>query len=240
MTTNVFDMGQRRLASDSRWSVVRNFAILYVDDTGFDKIEIAHGHAFIFAGNGRSIQRWKEWIRTAPIDESGEPAVDGMALCIVSLAAGSILFEWGQDIRLDDARFAGSGAFFAHGCWTVNGCARRAVESAKVVDPLSGGEVKFFELNSGENNLRNTASILDVEQAIVTRGYIMYTNSPAPKEIPVLEAAANDARVEELCKGIANGDIHASAPCDSMYNDWTAEDKTRLRAALGQVFGWAK
>lgn len=236
MTTNVFDISQGILASDSRWSIPRDFGIIYVDDTGFDKMELALGHAFIFAGNGAVIQSWKNWIRD-PNRPYQEPDVNGIALCIVNVTTVEISFEYGQDIALEEARFAGTGSYHAHLCWSSNKCARRAVESAKGEDKLTGGEIKFIELRTGSHNLTNQGSIDSVAQDIVDRGWVMYNNGKNSRtSIKIDEAAANDTRVADLIKDIATGSVTATAPCDSMYNKWSDADKQRLRGTLDAIF----
>lgn len=230
MTTNVLDIVRATIATDSRWSVPLDFAVIYVDNTGFDKIEVANGHAFMFAGNGAIIQSWKDWIR---VPTRYAPQVDGIALCVTRMADAVVTFEYGQDIVLENARFAGTGAYHAHLCWRANQCARQAVESAKAEDKLTGGQVKFIELRDGNNNLTNNGTIHTVVKDIVDRGWVMYNGKAS---IQLDEAIANDQRVADVVRKVASGAAVPSAPCDSMYNKWNDEDKARLKAALSQVF----
>ena len=51
-------------------------------------------------------------------------------------------------------------------------------------------------------------------------------------------AAANDGELKDLQAKIANGEITPEAPCDGMYSEWSAEEKSRLKGVLADVFGW--
>jgi hypothetical protein len=246
MTTTVYDKTNKLLTSDSRWSYDRDFGVLYVDDIGFDKIEAAPGmhgigYVFLFAGNSGVIQQWKTFIRSNPAPGSASPSCDGIALLVVVVSTGEIVFEYGQDIRLPDSiqptiSFAGSGSIHAALCWESNQCARKAVDSAKSLDTFSGGEIKYFELLSGQHNLNAQIDLSDMSKAFIEKGMVMFKpNSQTP--VPVKEAAANDARVKDLCDKIASGQITLNAPCDAMFNRPTPEDEHRLKDAMARVFG---
>ncbi|MNF77477.1 hypothetical protein D3C84_596250 [compost metagenome] len=163
MTTTVYDKTKKLLTSDSRWSYNEDFGVLYVDDIGFDKIEKAigqhaEGYVFLFAGNSGVIQLWKTFIRSSPKPGAPIPTCHGIAILAVHAETGEVVLDYGPGIRLPNAaqptiRFAGTGSVHAAQCWHSNGCARKAVDSAKDLDPFSGGEVKFFELASGNHNL---------------------------------------------------------------------------------------
>jgi hypothetical protein len=246
MTTTVYDKTNKLLTSDSRWSYDRDFGVLYVDDIGFDKIEAAPGmhgigYAFLFAGNSGVIQQWKSYIRSNPAPGVASPACVGIALLVVVVGTGEIVFEYGQDILLPDSiqptiSFAGSGSIHAAQCWESNKCARKAVDSAMSLDVFSGGEIKYFELLSSKNNLNAQIDLSDMSKAFIEKGMVMFKpNSQTP--VPVKEAAANDARVKDLCDKIASGQVTLNAPCDAMFNRPTPEDEDRLKAAMARVFG---
>lgn len=240
MTTNVYDNAGGLLTSDSRWSIQADFGIMYVDDTGFDKIEEAAGNAFLFAGDSQVIQQWKDFLRSAPLSAAGRPGITGIAILITDLTQGSLVYHYGQDIILPSydnplQSFAGSGAMYAAPCWQVNGCARLAVNSAKANDRFSGGEVKFFELATRENNLSNDIGVSELGNALLGKGMVMYNANS--NTVPVQEAMKQDPRVAELCKKIANGQRSLSAPCDAMFNRPTQQDELRLNAALDRIFG---
>jgi hypothetical protein len=235
MTTNVYDGVVKLMTTDSRWSYQDNGVLFFIDDTGFDKIELTHNRAYMFAGNGALINAWKLWLRSVPTNMGAHPPVDGIAVCMVRTSDGTIAFEHEQGIKCDNARFSGSGSIYAYECWSANGNARKAVETAKGADRLSGGHVKFLELGSLEHNLNRDSDISYVADAFSTRGKYMIL-SASQQAMPVNEAAANEGKVEEIARKIVNGEIAMTAPCDSMYREWTADDKHRLQDALAEAF----
>lgn len=238
MTTNVFDKSALALATDSRWSFrVQNHAICYVDDTGFDKVFIdgAGNFAACFAGNANLIELWKTWLATDL--NSPEPPVfqDGMSIsiCLVD-REGSVLIDANQDIFHEDgSRFAGSGALDAYECWKVNKSATKAVESAKLIDLYSGGSVKSADLSSGSHNIANDVSLQDVNQIFIEKGFVMYLTNPQPVEFG--KAAANDPLLQQVKADLSAGNVQISAPCDSMYQDWSAEQKSKLASAVSEL-----
>ncbi|MFL1528014.1 hypothetical protein [Pseudomonas sp. O230] len=240
MTTNVYDRTTGFITSDSRWSVEKDFAFMYVDDTGFDKIEEARGKVFLFAGDSEIIQLWKTFLRSGPLSSEGRPKIEGIAILIADSATGKLVYHYGQDILLPDSEdpdtsFAGSGARSAAQCWQANNCAKKAVETAKSFDVASGGEVKSFELSTGLHNLNDQIDVKELKAAFLKKGMVMFTaNSQQP--VTVQEAAANDPRVAQIVQAIAQGSVSLKAPCDAMYNQPTHADKKRLDAALDAIF----
>jgi len=85
MTTNVVDSAARIVATDSRWSwpvELRTTGIsharIYVDDAGFDKIEVGDDYSFIFAGNAILMGMWKAWRRDPNrVVQNPPPVADG-------------------------------------------------------------------------------------------------------------------------------------------------------------------
>lgn len=248
MTTNIFDGTAHVMATDSRWSVKHGDFMLYIDDVGYDKIELCNGKALMFAGYGRKIDEWKKWIRSNPQDASNMPGFEGMAVCMVDVASKAVDFSAEQDIVNSGAYCAGSGSFYAFSCWSVNRCAKKAVETAKSTDIFSGGEVKYYAFTNGENNLnypQAQVTIEMVDKALSERGLVMNMNRNATgtPAIPFPKAAAaneQDAAVKDIRAKVASGDLSANAPCDGMYNDWKDEDKSKFVDALGRMFGWKK
>jgi hypothetical protein len=135
----------------------------------------------------------------------------------------------------NSARFAGTGSFHAHECWRINGDAKKAVNSAKQVDWFSGGSVAFVDFSSGQDNLKNSTTISDVQQFLLDRGMVMYKTNKA-QTMPVKDAAANDDEVKKVADAIANGEIIASAPCDAMYNSWSDDDIEKLSSVLDEIY----
>ncbi len=239
MTTNIYDACARKLASDSRWSINRPNFVIFVDDTGFDKIFTKNNFAMMFAGNGMLIQIWKNWLSVDNPDLSRIPSVqmgtEAVVLCMVNMNDASILFEYGQQICLKDVRFAGSGSEHAHACWSQNRDPCLAIESAKKVDLLTGGEVKFFDFMNSKDNLQNIITIDDVHQKLKNRGRVMYKLNPS-KTFSVQDAANSDLDVKALLSDVTAGKISAGAPCDSMHNQWSKEKINELHSVLHEMF----
>ncbi|NMM15367.1 MAG: hypothetical protein HHJ17_17760 [Rhodoferax sp.] len=245
MTTNVYDSLAGMMSSDSRWSCQFGKYLIYIDDARFEKIEKYQNSVFMFAGDGTKIQAWKDWIRTSPKSNVGIPDCEKICICIADQAKNSVLFMERQDIVKDGGYFAGSGSRYAYQCWGQNKDPLKAVETAKVFDVSSGGDVKFFEFGSGKHNLFSPIGkdvrIEDVSKAMATRGNVMEitvnsaTNSPPFK---LADMAANDASLLDVQNKITSGQLSPTAPCDGMYSEWTAGQLDKLNSALGKVFDW--
>ncbi len=218
--------------------------LLYIDDTALEKIEVYKDRAFMFAGNGRLIQSWKDWIRTGPTDSSGMPPVDGICVAGIDIPSKTVKLSEGLSISFEGAVFAGSGALHAQRCWKTNRNARMAVTSATALDPATGGDVKHFCCSTRENNLGTHVfapyRIEDIDRAIMERGNIMDRAAAMGGSVPfkVSDLAANDKA--ELQAAVARGELSAEAPCDAMANKWTEDAKDRLGAFLADTFNWKK
>lgn len=238
------------MATDSRWSIEYGSWLFYLDDTGYDKIERCNGMALMFAGHGKKIQEFKNWIRSNPTDDSLMPAEKGMSVCMVSEDTGTVEFQKHQDIDSDNVLCAGSGARWAYGCWTSNKCSKLAVETAKSKDYCSGGEVKYIDFANKDTNLvayhaEAQMTIETISNNIYQRGISMKIQAtPGTPNLPFPKAegsnAANDEAVARSEVGIlvANGTLSATAPCDGMHNDWSQDDKVNFKRSLGKMFGW--
>lgn len=243
MTTNVFCKASGVLATDSRWSQQQGRWVVYVDDTDCHKIEVAADTAFMFAGRGHRIQQWKNWIR-AGADKRSLPEFEGLCICAVDIETQVMKICEGLPIVRDQAAFGGSGAGFAFSCWAANGDPCKSVETAKGLDPATGGETKYFKFQSRENNLSfgivGERTITDVDRAILTRGLVMDIGNSRPGALPfrLSELAASNDEVRELQSKIATGELSADAPSDAMYSQWTDDQKTRVKKALGEIFQW--
>lgn len=240
MTTNVFDEKTGVMATDSRWSISSGKYVLYVDDSGFEKIEIQQGHAFIFAGNGIRIEQWRDWIRTNPEDDSMQPKEEGICLCIVNLESKKAVRFIKQSLIGDTGYFAGSGQLYAAGCWLKNKCAKTAVETAKQFDVYSGGEVKYYDAALGDHNLNYPSgriTIQMVNDAILTRGQVM---EQMTKQIGFSPAANDSIEIADIRSKIAAGDLSANAPSDGMYDSWSIDEKASLKHTLSEIFKWKK
>ena len=125
MTTNVLDIQNNMMTSDSRWSVESTNAIFFIDDTDFDKMCVNGDRAFMFAGDGLLIQKWKDWafdenrdtnnlpdVERTYIDGNGKPKTVSISLCGIIMSTRKIYFQRGL-IGFDIAKFSGSGRMHA-------------------------------------------------------------------------------------------------------------------------------
>jgi hypothetical protein len=243
MTTNVLDRVAGVLSTDSRWSQQWGRWLVYVDDTAFHKIEVSHSTAFMFAGRGKTIQCWKDWIRDGGT-ENTLPDFAGLCVCAVDVKTKAVKICENLPIVREDSAFGGSGSRFAFTCWSTNKSAVRAVDTAKGFDPATGGRTAFLQVETGENNLEQTMflerTLAEVDRAILSRGIVMDINATKVGGIPfkLKDLAASNDEVRELEAKIASGELSADAPSAGMHNTWTEEQKARVKTALKDIFGW--
>lgn len=242
MTTNVFDVKAAVVASDSRWSYTIKDgealrAVVYVDDTGFDKMVFGEGACAVFAGRSNLIDHWKDWIRSKNKVVLRRPMTeDNFSMCVVNAATGALIFEHGQKIVDDHYRFAGTGAKHAHTCWINNRDAIKAVRSAAVNDQYSGGEVKYFNIKSQDHNVSAAGMYQAINDAVIERGIVMYPTYEG-KTVPIQDAAKTDPSISTLVRNIKTGDAIAEAPSGRDTVVWTDTDLKRLDDSLEAFFG---
>lgn len=241
MTTNVFDKASAILASDSRWSYELQYPfILFVDDTGYDKVVTRPTIAVVFAGRSDLIEQWKCWVSAdqlnmamipiVPVDKDGQPLV---AICIVQKPCATVRYDIGGSLYAEESRFAGSGASYAFSCWTENRCATTAVESAKKSDCFSGGTVTYLNLKDDSNNLSSLGMPYEtIKTETVKRGIIM--NRITKATIP-LSSLPNIDRAD-IERSLASGDLVASAPIGyDRTKAWTDQDYAQLKAMFAEI-----
>ncbi|AVT58535.1 hypothetical protein H0261_02905 [Pectobacterium versatile] len=249
MTTTVYDRVNKLIATDSRWSRKLDELgylghIAFVDDTGFGKMVVRDDHVLTLAGNGQLIEHWKQWWSgdlsspRPPILINGQEAI---TLHIVKMSTNTIIFDIGDVLaahNVDDdgnkvinAVFAGTGSHHAGGVWLKTGCARSAIEAAKIGDICTGGEVRYVDFNSGMKNLECEKHLIsDVANALLEKGMIMDTNNPLSQPVPITEQ-----EVAHIRKLIANGDITPCAPTGGRTINWDARAISRLDAAIESI-----
>lgn len=235
MTTNVLDLQSDIATSDSRWSITWPDAVIYVDDTGFDKIFEHNRYLFVFAGTSNLIQIWKNHISDPAT--TGIPPTDAngmsIAVTITDLDSGTVLFEHRQAAVYESVRFAGSGAAYAEQSWFGNFCAKSAVETASEFDICTGGDVKYYAFN-GEHNVDLSTTIQSIPNAIQTKGMIMYRKQLG-NPVPVSVAAQNDSRIGTLIDNLTTGKESMCAPFPNMHQPMACAEKRALEKALTKV-----
>lgn len=238
MTTNVIDRRKYVVASDSRWSIFNEAQgyVVYVDDTGFDKIADRHFGSLICAGDARLIEAWKAWFRAPILDVANLPATEryepngAVASIVVSLVTkpdGRLVYSFGWYLdHEDEAKFSGSGAVAARDCYVLNHCGKTAVESAGLVDPMTGGETKFVEVQTMRHNLHSqVVSLKEVEEQLLNRGHVMDLNTK--KVVPLAQW-----NQQSVAQGLEAGSLSLSAPTGQPHRAWTEVEKNELRKAL--------
>ncbi len=247
MTTTVYDVEQRVVSSDSRWSIDLTplgspGCIAYVDDTGFDKVAERATHILSLAGSSELIGMWKQWwagdVLTEPQPPVELPGDRKVVLSIINKSTSTVDFDCGPKLAQvcsDTAKmiavFAGSGSQHAAASWGTSRCPREAVSFAALNDPYTGGEYRFINFASYEHNLGPVVYDVDViHRELVDRGYIMNIADRKPIKLKDLVDAQ---RIEAA---IIAREIVAQAPVSAQNNfEWTDERKARLDGVIDSI-----
>jgi hypothetical protein len=155
MTTNALCITDHA-ATDSRWTLENKNGILYVDNTGFEKIILLGKVAFIFAGSAKLISFLKDFLNNLHRGQEPENA-DLQSVkrdeFFENVAFASINFTKGEfstsnhrfSVCGKDYYFVGTGGIIAKSCWDINKDILRSVETAKNTDDYSGGNTIFVK-----------------------------------------------------------------------------------------------
>ncbi|QQX78532.1 hypothetical protein JK628_13170 [Shewanella sp. KX20019] len=253
MTTTVYDLESKKVASDTRWSIRTELSdgheyIIYVDDCLFEKIADRESAVMVLAGQGNLIAQWKDWWYNS-LDESNIPPVQdekgvtAVSLMIIDKVTNSVLFDAGQKKALFCkftskmlSVFAGSGDLYAATCWDANRCSLTAVVSASKADYFTGPVTKYVSFESGESNLTGTCyDYKEIVEAILRGGYVMdLSKRPAANDVGV---PLNTHQIQtEITDLIASGRVVASAPVPGLSSfEWNEEHKTKFTKAIQKV-----
>lgn len=256
MTTNVYDKGAARLASDSRWSAITPCErfMLYTDDAKFDKIFVCDNTrlAFAFAGEANYVEMFKNWLTDGMMNGEPEPESPREAkftYCAVNIDTGLVVkmhfpakypakvvgsgaAKAGDDV---DAVFAGSGAEAAYSCWMITQDPIEAITVAMEEDSLTGGDIVSTCLRSQVHNA-SAGSAAQLLEALL-KGTVMekvsqtkYTNP-----LPLGEMMGNPL-VAALVVNLKAGSAVASAPFPGMgeavYTDQQLKEHKDFMASL--------
>lgn len=253
MTTTAYDCDLRIISSDTRWSADLDLMdgkhILHVDDTGFNKITYRLGGAIICAGDGLTIEKLKKWWVAEPFEPENLPDLQSNGRFTVSVmvvsAEGERLFDAGPKHVLYNpetehmhAIFSGSGGSVAGGAFAQCGCVRSSVEFAKTLDAKSGGEVKYYELSTGSNNLDDeNMDYNSIMESMKERGMLMKftgvyaANSENVTTIPLRE----HPQAEDILSALKSGSIQAYAPMGGAVVEWTDDRVNKLKGAARKI-----
>lgn len=238
MTTNVLDFKTKRLTSDSRWSLIIQHYLCYIDDSGFDKIADRPGASMICAGDAKLIDLWKQWFRTgdseADLPETVRTDSNGKlhAVCIslVEKPLFTVNSMAGSYHALGDlASFCGSGGTAALACYATNGCSTRCVETASKHDLQTGGSVKFVDFVTSQNNLGpSDTTYADLEQSLFKRGKIMNLIDGVTVPVQPIDEGV-------LRQALSAGTVSLTAPTGQAPRAWTDEEKNAAREAMRRI-----
>nr|WP_306803458.1 hypothetical protein [Providencia sp. PROV266] len=253
MTTSVYDCDNAIAASDTRWSATIKLPdgeyIIHVDDTGFNKIVARKGGIIVCAGDGKTIEKLKKWWSSdvlipdnmPNLEESGKFSV-GM---LMISSNGEIVHDSGMkriilnpQTRHIHAIFLGSGGKAASDVFFGCGCAKSSVEWAKNVDPWSGGEVKYIELNSWDNNLQDeNLDYYSIIESMKKRGVMMKVDNYYFAGSPEINAIdlSDHPQADEIKSWLANGSVKAYSPMGAEKQDWSEEQNAKIIKAAKKI-----
>ncbi|MDR2506835.1 MAG: hypothetical protein LBD67_02405 [Candidatus Accumulibacter sp.] len=236
MTTNILDLSDGIAVTDSRWSAVKGCWLLFIDNAGFEKIVTCSPYISVFAGDSWLIQRWKDWMGSGPGEAPPPIERQGttLAVTVTDMAMGVVLFEHGQHVIEETARFAGSGAFHAHDHWKRTADPLGAVNFAISVDLFSGGEVKFYHFDTGETNLCDTIRLPELRLRLRKEGWMINTETKTPA-VKIADVLGNAEALNAAIESIEKGETPLVAPDPAMYEPWTAEEKHRFTRLMEYI-----
>lgn len=211
--------------------------LLFVDNTGFDKIADRSRGVMVCAGSAMLIQQWKTWFRNGDPQadlpptfiDYGNGRQDEAYVAILTKPDFNTAFISGVYHDYEDAaKFCGSGAEFAKDCYSANGCSMKCVDTAATHDPQTGGDVKFVDCNDLTNNLSQPGVRLEeMANQLVERGMVMDMKTKKVTPIKTGTASAQD---------VARASAHLlSAPTGQAPRAWTEREKHDVRKAMKHV-----
>lgn len=242
MTTNAIDRRKKVVASDSRWSVEHGEDhLVFVDDTGFDKIADRAFACIVCAGDGVLIEEWKAWFRRPSIAAHSLPRTErtdkngqmvSITISLIEKPSCKVLFSsgWYLDFE-DEAKFSGSGAVHARDCYFRNRCGKTSIGSAAQKDHATGGETKFVETETFKHNLHSgNVTLSEATHLLLTRGLVV--NTKTGKVITLKEYQSGGGGVVDA---IVAGEVSLSAPTGQAHRQWSESEKDELRRAMERV-----
>ncbi|MDO8693512.1 MAG: hypothetical protein Q7J51_05390 [Sheuella sp.] len=241
MTTNVYDKLTGMMATDSRWSIEWGGFLLYIDDSGFDKIELFNDCAVMFAGDSAEIEKWKRWMAINPSDLSEMPEPVKINVCISRESDLQVIYQYKQSIIDETGYFAGTGTNYALQCWLKNRDAKKAVATATLSDHRSGGDVMYYDLKNKSSNLSSRVlgeadlSAQYVSAQILSRGSFMNMALGLSGSISFDQALLENPDLKEMKDMISAGTLTASAPFEGMGAPWPDEERQKLKNAMQSI-----
>ena len=235
MTTNVYDITKGLLSTDSRWSKDNGEYVVYIDNTGYDKIVHDHKIAILFAGDLDKVDVWKKWFMKGRPDP--RPPEKDLSLIIVCLETGDPVFKSEYTLasfneEAIQAVYGGTGGVYAKNCWEVNSCAMTAVNTAIQEDFLSGGEVVYLNRNDLSTNITNTGKFFHVTTLLKEAGTIMDIKTKQKATIKEFDNSTFSLSAKALVEEVLSGKATLSAPFVGMGQPWSNEKIAELDDVL--------
>lgn len=212
--------------------------LIYVDDSGFDKIADRRRAVLVCAGDAKLIELWKDWF-TQPSPSNELPPTDRIELdgsfhdlcvTIVLKPTFEIFFSNGNyEKHEEDAWFTGTGGSYAKDCYAVNGCSIKCVQTASSFDPKTGGETKYVNFSDGASNLHGpSVSYKELEELFKQRGIVMNLTTKETRPI-------NGSTASELAHALTSEKVSISAPTGRPPRAWTMEEKIDVSTAMRRI-----
>jgi len=251
MTTFVVDLNSGIIAVDSRHSNKRSDELIFSVDSDADKIVEVEDHIFIFAGHGPTSDCWREWLNN---EDKGLPPFPPMidekphvVICAVSKTTRKIEFLFGNKdawICDEDAKvlIAGTGRLHAKKEWDNTRDAMRAVQEAKRLDGRTGGETKFFNIYTGDNNLsRKMLPAYVLYKKIIRSSGIVMFDLGGSIEYKISPDMPNSEQIYKIIKEMeltANEEeyFYRTWQGRQQVEEWIEPYKSEVCGALSKIF----
>lgn len=235
MTTNVLSLlpQTKMLACDSRWSYETERFFYYIDHSGYDKIAYTDKMVAIFAGNASVIEQLKKWIKSNLIGKMPDPndtSIIAYNLVNQTYFARNHSFSYPSSEE-PEALFSGSGSFDAIRSWKIHRSPIRSVQDACLTDLYTGGEVKFFDLISRQNNLQKEQLPISALFTLLSEeGFVIrkQTQSLIGEVAISMKEAVNDPEIVHDLHALKSGQASFNAPAPEAMIKWHEEEINNL------------
>lgn len=191
----------------------------------------------MFAGSLQVIHQWKLW---AIYDKkiNTRPLPHGIALCMISRKNHLVELCFVDHVEFNSkqepqAFFAGSGYDKALSCWKVNQSVKQAIETAKSLDVYTGGEVRYFDLNSNLHNLNLEHRAESISETF-KKGYMVNTQN-SNTHLAIQDNLEHPV-VKDFLADLVQGNAALQAPSPIANRLWTQEQIDALDVALSKYY----
>jgi hypothetical protein len=251
MTTNIYDIKNKIIAYDSRWSIddEKSDYILYSDETNFKKLVSFGDSLMVFAGYLEPINNWLLWV-VGGMKNADKPSTDGVSLVIIS-ADGDIVdrvnlipYRSLEDVNSKtdfSATFAGSGLDFALPKWDRIRRTRRAsnitaaIKFAAEHDIYTGGELttkNLLDVNH-DDHCCTPCNYAEFNRVFLETGYIYMKDTGLTVKYKMA-----DESVKLAVNAMSNGSLlmNVAAPFDGMDKKHTEEESNEITSRIRSYF----